>query len=250
MSAPVLSGLNGRKAVITGAGNGLGLAIARRLIAGGASVLLVDVDPAVLTRFSLMDQSSRNVFAIVKDLADDDAASFIFSHAARTLGVADILINNAAWSFHKKMLEVTISEFDRLVNINQRAPYFLAQEFLRQFIDGAEVPKDPNIINIASVNALAGNANLVAYAGTKGALAAMTRAMAVEMKDYRVRVNSISPGAVETSATLSLIANGIVDRAKLLESTLVERLGNCEEIAELVRICVVPRQLTSTAPTG
>jgi NAD(P)-dependent dehydrogenase (short-subunit alcohol dehydrogenase family) len=65
---------------------------------------------------------------------------------------------------------------------------FLAQEFLRQISYAAVPPRDPTIINIASVNALVGNANLVAYAGTKGALTAMTRAMAVEMKEFSVRV--------------------------------------------------------------
>jgi NAD(P)-dependent dehydrogenase (short-subunit alcohol dehydrogenase family) len=230
----ISASLSGRRAVVTGAGNGLGLAIARRMVAGGASVLLVDVDQAVLTRVNDTDLPVGRAFAVVKDLAEQDAGPFVFDHVAKTLGTADILINNAAWSFHKQMLDVTIEEFDRVVHINQRAPYFLAQQFLRQFSRGAAVAKDPTIINIASVNALAGNVNLVAYAGTKGALAAMTRAMAVEMKDFNIRVNSISPGAVETSVTRHLISTGVIDPSKMVERYLVKRLSSCEEIAELV----------------
>jgi NAD(P)-dependent dehydrogenase (short-subunit alcohol dehydrogenase family) len=228
-----------RNAVITGAATGLGLAIARRMVAGGASVLLVDVDPSVLTRVKEAEFLVGNAFAVVTDLAEADSAAFVFEHVASTLGVADTLINNAAWSFHKPMLEVTTEEFDRLVHINQRAPYFLAQEFLRQLCGEAK-PQDPTIVNIASVNALVGNSNLIAYAGTKGALASMTRAMAVEMKDFNVRVNSISPGSVETTTTRSLIAAGIVDMSHLVDGTLAQRLASCEEIAELVAYLCSP----------
>jgi NAD(P)-dependent dehydrogenase (short-subunit alcohol dehydrogenase family) len=118
--------------------------------------------------------------------------------------------------------------------VNQRAPFLLSQAFLRQIADAKDRPRDPVIINIGSVNALAGNANLVPYAGTKGALTAMTRAMAVEMKEFDVRVNTISPAAVETYVTRNLIASGVIDPPKLLERYLNQRFASCEEIAELV----------------
>jgi glucose 1-dehydrogenase len=212
----------------------LGLAIARRLSVGGAHVLLVDSDKTVLSRIGEKYFSPNRTFAVVKDLSDQDAAPFVFDQVAKTLGLADTLINNAAWSFHKPMLEVTVAEFDRLVSVNQRAPFFLTQEFLRHISHAAVRPRDPAIVNIASVNALAGNPNLAPYAGTKGALVAMTRAMAVEMQEFRIRVNSISPAAVETFVTKNLIASGVIDPPKLLEDYLVKRFANCEEIAELV----------------
>jgi meso-butanediol dehydrogenase / (S,S)-butanediol dehydrogenase / diacetyl reductase len=223
-----------RRAVITGAGNGLGLAIARRLSAGGARTLLVDGDSVVLSRTGEEGFLPGKTFALVKDLAEPDAGSVVFEEAARTLGVADILINNAAWSFHKPMLEVTVAEFDRVVGVNQRAPFFLAQEFLRHLTKSTARPRDPVIINIGSVNALAGNPNLVPYAGTKGALSAMTRAMAVEMREFKVRVNTISPAAVETYVTKSLVAAGVIDPPKLFDRYLIQRFASCEEIAELV----------------
>lgn len=223
-----------RRAVVTGAANGLGLAIARRLLADGAEVLLVDSDTTVLARIKETDFASGKAFAVVKDLAEPDVGTAVFNTVARTLGVADILVNNAAWSFHKPILEVTREEFDRVVAVNQRAPFFLAQEFLRRISETAKEPDDPVIINIASVNALAGNPNLVPYAGTKGALAAMTRAMAVEMKEFGVRVNTISPAAVETYVTKNLIATGVIDPPKLFEKYLIQRFASCEEIAGLV----------------
>ncbi len=207
--------------MVTGAANGLGLAIARRLCAGGARVLLVDSDKTVLSRVGEKDLPEARTFAVVKNLSEPDAGSFVFDEVNKTLGMADILINNAAWSFHKPMLEVTVAEFDRLVGVNQRAPFFLAQQFLRHISQAAVRPRDPVIINIASVNALVGNPGLAPYAGTKGALVAMTRAMAVEMQQFNVRVNSISPAAVETFVTKNLIASGVIIPSKLLENYLV-----------------------------
>ena len=220
----------GRTVIVTGAGNGLGLVIARRFAEGGARVLMVDQDPVVLTRVQEEKFPEKSMFAMVKDLAEPDAAAEVFRNAKENLGAIDTLINNAAWSFHKPMLEVTTAEFDRVVAINQRAPFFLAQEFLRQ-LPPAE---DPAIVNIGSVNALRGNPNLVPYAGTKGALVAMTRAMAVEMAASNVRVNSISPAAVHTFVTQGLIASGVIDPATLFKKYLIKRFASCEEIAELV----------------
>ena len=233
--------LQGCAAVITGAGNGLGLAIAERFLAAGAQVLLVDQEPIVLERIGSSHIAHKRAFAMVKDLAEPDAAVAVFENARKTVGLANILVNDAAWSFHKPMLDVTQDEFDKLVHINQRAPYFLAQEFCRAVSQASTRPTNLAITNIASVNASRGNPNLVAYAGTKGAIVAMTRAMAVEMSSLGVRVNSISPGAVETAYTRSLIESGVIDPPKLFEKALVKRFASCAEIADLVVYLSSPR---------
>jgi NAD(P)-dependent dehydrogenase (short-subunit alcohol dehydrogenase family) len=225
--------VEGRSTIVTGAGNGLGLAIARRFVAAGAKVLLVDRDPTVASRIGEEDFPKGSAFALVKDLADEDAASSVFRIARETLSHVDTLINNAAWSLHKPILEMTLLEFDQLIGVNQRAPYFLAQEFLRYVSESPKV-SDPTIINIASVNALAGNRNVVAYAGTKGALVAMTRAMAVEMAPFGIRVNSISPGAIDTPAAQRVFREGLVDISHFFDGFLIKRFTSCEEIAELV----------------
>jgi len=234
MESKVSVDLRGCSAVITGAGNGLGLAIAQRFTACGAQVLLVDKDPIVLKRVGSSDLPSTQALALVKDLAEFDAAAAVFETARKTLGAVNILVNDAAWSFHKPMLEVTQQEFDKVVHVNQRAPYFLAQEFCRAIVNAKTRPANLVITNIASVNASRGNPNLVAYAATKGAIVAMTRAMAVEMSSLGIRVNSISPGAVETAYTRSLIDSGVIDPPKLFDKALVKRFASCAEIADLV----------------
>lgn len=226
--------------VVTGAGNGLGLAIARRFCSAGARVLMVDCD-AIVERRPGEDQLPRDrAFALTKDLAEQDAGTAVFSAVQQNMGGADVLINDAAWSFHKPLLDVSVQEFDRVVAINQRAPFLLAQEFARQLVQASEKPRDPVILNIASVNALAGNPNLVAYAGTKGALVAMTRAMAVEFAAAGIRVNSLSPAAVETFVTKGLVESGVIDPPKLFQDYLIKRFASCEEIAELAAYLCSP----------
>jgi NAD(P)-dependent dehydrogenase (short-subunit alcohol dehydrogenase family) len=225
--------LEGQAAIITGAANGLGHAIAREFAASGARLLLVDIDPAVSLRAAEIDPTENRVFALVTDLSETRAAQRILRTGAEKLGHVDIVVNNAAWSLHKPLLEMTTEDFDRLTAINQRAPYFLAQEFLRHVSESRARPKDAAILNIASVNAIAGNANLVAYAGTKGAMIAMTRAMAVEMASQGIRVNCISPSTIDTPAARKVVAEGKITMEELLDKCLVKRFINPEEVAKL-----------------
>jgi NAD(P)-dependent dehydrogenase (short-subunit alcohol dehydrogenase family) len=224
-----------RTILVTGAAQGLGLGIARRLAVAGARLLLVDRNPAV--RQCLDDPLLANsAIPLVRDLAEPDAAHELMRLAAGEIGVLDGLVNCAAWSFHKPFLETTIAEFDRVVAVNQRAPFLLSQEFAKSIGEGVA---DPCIVNIASVNALVGNPNLVAYASTKGALVAMGRAMAVELAP-RIRVVTISPGAVLTRNTENLIAEGQIDVQPMLNRYLVKRFITVDEVADLVAFLFGP----------
>jgi len=233
--------LKGRTILVTGAAQGLGLGIARRLAGAGARLVLVDCDSAVEDR--LADPLlSNSAIALVRDLAEPDAARDLMRSALEKVGVLDGLVNCAAWSFHKSFYETTILEFDRVVAINQRAPFFLSQEFAKALPDG--VP-DPCIVNIASVNAVIGNANLTAYASTKGALVAMGRTMAVELAP-RIRVATISPGAVLTTNSEYLIAAGQIVVKSLLDRLLVKRFITVEEIADVVAFLFSPSAMSIT----
>jgi glucose 1-dehydrogenase len=233
--------LKNRAILVTGAAQGLGLGIAHRLAGAGARLVLVDCDPAV--KDCLADPLLANsAIALVRDLAEPIAARDVVREALEQVGVLDGLVNCAAWSFHKPFFETTISEFDRIVAINQRAPFFLSQEFAKAVHDGVA---DPCIVNIASVNALVGNANLIAYASTKGALVAMGRAMAVELAP-RIRVVTISPSAVLTKNTENLIAEGQIDVQPMLNRFLVKRFITVEEVADLVAFLFGPSAMSIT----
>jgi glucose 1-dehydrogenase len=233
--------LSHRTILLTGAAQGLGLGIARRLAGAGARMVLVDCDPVV--RHHLADPIfEKSAIALVGDLAEPDAPRDLMRAALEKVGSLSGLVNCAAWSLHKALAETTLQEFDRLVAINQRAPFFLSQEFAKAVGDG--VP-DPCIVNIASVNASIGNAYLTGYASTKGALLAMGRAMAVELAP-RIRVVTISPGAVLTTNTENLIAEGQIVVSRLLERFLVKRFITVEEIADLVAFLFGPSAISIT----
>ena len=221
--------LKGRTILVTGAAQGLGLGIAYRLASAGACLVLTDCNPA------LMDQLANPILtnsatALICDLANPEAAHELIQSALDKVGHLDGLVNCAAWSFHKPFVETSVAEFDRVVAINQRAPYFLCQEFARTLRDGIA---DPCIVNIASVNAGIGNRDLTAYASTKGALLAMGRAMAVELAP-RIRVVTISPGAVLTKYTDDLIEQGSINVEHLLSRLLLKKFISVEEIGDLV----------------
>lgn len=233
--------LKNRTILVTGAAQGLGLGIARRLAGAGAKLVLVDCHPAVKQR--LADPLLSNcAIALVRDLAEPDAAREVMCSAVEKVGPLDGLVNCAAWSLHKPFSETTISEFDRVVAVNQRAPFFLSQEFAKAVCNGAS---DPCIVNIASVNALVGNANLIAYASTKGALVAMGRSMAVELAP-RIRVVTISPSAVLTKNTEDLIAEGQIIVQPMLDRFLVKRFITVEEVADLVAFLFGPSAISIT----
>ena len=191
--------------------------------------MLADCNPVV--KDHLADPVFTNsAHAFVHDLSEPDAAQDLVRSALAKVGHLDGLVNCAAWSFHKPFSETTVAEFDRVIAVNQRAPYFLSQEFANAL---EEDGSDPCIVNIASVNAAIGNRNLTAYASTKGALVAMGRAMAVELAP-RIRVVTISPGAVLTKYTENMIAQGEMDVEHLLSRLLLKRFINVDEIGDLV----------------
>ena len=238
--------LRNRTILITGAAQGLGLGIARRLAAAGARTVLVDCDPVVKDHLAEPIFASSAI-ALVRDLAEPDAPRDVMRAALEKVDSLNGLINCAAWSLHKALAETTIQEFDRLIAINQRAPFFLSQEFSRAICSASpDRAPDPCIVNIASVNASIGNAYLTGYASTKGALVAMGRAMAVELAP-RIRVVTISPGAVLTTNTENLIAAGQIDVPILLGRFLVKRFITVEEIADLVAFLFGP---SATSITG
>jgi NAD(P)-dependent dehydrogenase (short-subunit alcohol dehydrogenase family) len=234
--------LSNRTILLTGAAQGLGLGIARRLAGAGARMVLVDCDPVVKNH--LADPIfAKSAIALVRDLAEPNAARDLMRATLEKVDSLNGLVNCAAWSLHKALAETTIQEFDRLVAINQRAPFFLSQEFAKTVCDDGAL--DPCIVNIASVNASIGNANLTGYASTKGALVAMGRAMAVELAP-RIRVVTISPGAVLTTNTENLIAKGQIVVPMLLERFLVKRFITVEEIADLVAFLFGPSAISIT----
>jgi len=188
--------MSGRKVVVTGAAGDLGVAIAANFITHGAKVLLVDIRPEVAARAA---QISPQAHSLISDLARTDCGERVLAAAMAQMGGCDTLIHNAAWSMHNFLKDTKPEDFDRLIAVNQRAPFLLTQAFVRALDQLAAPPEDPCIVHISSTNAVSGQVKLVAYAGTKGALESMTRSLAVELAPRGIRVNAVRPGPIDTT---------------------------------------------------
>jgi len=181
--------------VVTGSTAGIGKAIARRCCQEGASVLVHGLEPdlAEETRKELDPDGSRSD-ALVADLADPDAAERIRETAIDRFGRIDGLVNNAALVGTGDIASTDRDRFDRFMEVNAKAPFFLIKALLEDLR-----ATGGSVVNIGSVNAYAGEPDLLPYSMAKGALMTMTRNLGDSLhRDYGVRVNQINPGWILT----------------------------------------------------
>lgn len=196
--------LEGRRAVVTGGGQGIGRAIAERLLASGAAAALWDRDRPLVeaTRNALASQG--NVLAIAVDLTDFAAVESAAAETARTLGGIDILVNNAALTQHARFFEVTEATWDKLHRVNAKGVFFCSQRVARQM---AAQGRGGRIINIASIAGKGfSQASNAAYAASKGAVIGMTYIAAHQLAEHDITVNAVCPGVVETQLLHDMLA--------------------------------------------
>jgi NAD(P)-dependent dehydrogenase (short-subunit alcohol dehydrogenase family) len=186
---------NGKVAVVTGAAQGIGLAIAGHLHARGACVVLVDRNQAALekTAEKLVRSGCAESHAMLADLADPHAIADLAPRIATVAPQIDILVNNAGIESDTSFEDVTVELFDRILAVNLRAPLLLTQ---------ALAPRFPNhsgaIVNISSIHADHAFPNAIPYACSKAALVALTRNLALELAPRHIRVNAVCPGYIDT----------------------------------------------------
>ena len=182
-------------AVVTGAAQGIGHTIAGELHHRGAHVLMLDRNASALASAaeSLRRQGGSCVHPIVVDLADPAAIAALTGQVSALESKVDVLVNNAGIEFDLPFAEVTAEIFDRVIAVNQRAPFLLtkALEPLFPEVGGA-------IVNISSVHADHAFPNAIPYACSKAALVALTRNLALELASRNIRVNAICPGYIES----------------------------------------------------
>jgi NAD(P)-dependent dehydrogenase (short-subunit alcohol dehydrogenase family) len=182
-------------AVVTGAARGIGRAIAERLHAGGARVLLVDCNaPAVAAAAESMRwRDGSNAHSIVADLAEPNAIVALAEQVAGLAAQVDVLVNNAGIELDLPFDQVTSEMFDRVIAVNLRAPLLVTQALAPLFpaTGGA-------IVNISSVHADHAFPNAIPYACSKAGLVALTRNLALELAVRRIRVNAVCPGYIDT----------------------------------------------------
>lgn len=221
-----LFSLDGRTAIVTGAGGGIGRWLAAGLGAAGARVLVSDVDEAALAEVcTVLESGGIECASVAVDLADDDAPARIVAAAVERLGGLDVLVNNAAVNRRMPILEMTPASYDLIMRIDLRLPYFLSQAAAR-VMGGAG---GGAIVNISSVNDRFGLEHVSVYGAAKAGLSQLTRVMAVEWAPLGIRANAISPGFVDTPLAAPIWANEDVSRW-LLNRVALKRAARPDEL--------------------
>ncbi len=187
--------LSGKIAIVTGAGSGIGAAIARRFAEAGAAVCVADRDPAGGADTVKQIQSAGGVAEFVElDVADERACGECVNGVLARRGRLDVLVNNAGIGKVGTILQTTAEDLDRLWSVNVRGMFFLCRAALPHMIEH----RRGSIINIGSIASFIGMYDRFAYVTTKHAVAGMSKAMALDHGTSGVRINCICPGRVET----------------------------------------------------
>jgi len=181
---------DGRVAIVTGASSGIGRATAEMLLSRGAVV-------AAFARTATSAGLDPRMLAIDGDVSDPSAIERLFAETESRLGDCDILINSAGMIDPKILAEVTPEDWDRMFAVNVRGTYLASRRALPSMI----AKRSGAIVNVASISGVPGPEKFpgwVSYCASKAAVIGMTEALAVEVKQFGVRVNSVSPGSVDT----------------------------------------------------
>ena len=222
--------LEGKVAVITGAGSGFGEGIATRFAAEGARVVVNDVAPHAGERVAAAIRAAGGQAQFVQaDVSRGESMGALRAGAIKAFDGVDILVNNAGVSHRNQpMLEVSEAEFDRVYAINVKSLYWAAQHFVPHF----RQRQGGVFLNIASTAGVRPRPGLVWYNGTKGAMITLSKAMAVELAPDRIRVNVINPVAGDTPLLATFMGEDTPEkRAQFIASIPLGRFSQPRDIA-------------------
>lgn len=224
--------LKDKRAVVTGAGNGIGRAIAMRFAMEGARVLVAEIEegPGNETVKSIREAGGDAQFCHT-DISDEQSIAAMADLAAKEFDSVDVLVNNAAAFIFGDIENATMDDWQRVFAVNVTGP----ATCVRMMLPALRKAGGGAIVNIASVSGLIAQPKFVPYNSSKGALFQLTRCLAMDLAPDKIRVNAIAPGAVRTRATDRHIKSLGLDPetayAEFARASVLNRMGTCEEIA-------------------
>ena len=238
--------LDGKVAIVTGSSRGIGRATALRLAAEGARVVVHGktdggrLAPIVAeitasakrgsgAKATAKSGSGANAIAIAADLGDEDAVGRLFDETVRAFGTIDVLVNNAAWSDPTAhFLEMDLAHWDGVIRANLRSLFLCTSRAAKLMVAQG---KPGSIVNITSFAAARAHRNMAAYDASKGGLEAFTRAVALDLAPFGIRVNAVGPGAMMTE---QFQAQDHAERAHRGATVPLGRGGDPDEVGRVV----------------
>ncbi|RJE89706.1 glucose 1-dehydrogenase [Paenibacillus sp. 1011MAR3C5] len=222
--------MNGKVAIVTGAGSGMGLEEARLLAQEGAKVVLTDINfEAVQAVAKGIQEDGGDAIAIKHDVASEDNWVEVVAEAISKYGKIDVLVNNAGISMAIGLLDTSMDQWNRVMNINVTSVFLGMKHVIPHMISAG----GGSIINISSIAGLTGSSGAGAYTASKGAVRMLSKAAAVDYGSQNIRVNSVHPGFIATP-----MSNQFVEDPQMLQfflsQTALPRVGEASEVARAV----------------
>ena len=248
--------LNGKVALVTGAAQGIGRAIAMRLASEGASIVATDINGALVEQTSIaIRELGYEAIPVEADIGDIDDIDRVVEAAMSAFGRIDILVNNAGVTRYADIMDLSVEDWDRIHRVNARGTFFCLQRVAREMIERGDGGR---IINIASIagKGYSGTSN-AAYAASKGAVISMTHIAAHQLGRYDINVNAICPGVTRTEMSINNMAQraenlGVpMDELEAQRNAVIPigRANEAEDIADMAAFLAGPgsRNITGQA---
>lgn len=217
--------LENKTALVTGGSKGIGLAIVNEFLSLGAEVFFVARTQTDVLKI-INKNKEKNLHGIIADVSTEEGREKVYHIIKTRAKKLDFLVNNVGTNIRKKSVEYSSEEFDKIMDTNLKASF----ELTKNLYSYLKKSKEGSVVNIASVSGLASTSSGVIYGMTKAAMIQMTRYLAVEWAEDKIRVNAIAPWYIKTPLVKEVM-NDKKRWAKIIESTPMKRAGKPEEIA-------------------
>ena len=219
--------LTGKKAIVTGASRGIGLAIATELAREGADVAILSTSVKEDLAAKLSAELGVQVKSYACDVANSETVQSVFKQIIADMGTVDILVNNAGITRDGLLMRMKDEDFDAVIATNLRSVFLCTRAVSRTMMGN----RSGHIVNVSSINALRGQAGQSNYAAAKAGVIGLTRTNAMELAPRGITVNAVAPGFIDTDMTAKL---GAEIREKYASQIPLGRLGQPEDVAKLV----------------
>lgn len=220
--------LEGKTAIVTGAAQGIGAAIAREFIAQGANVVIADIQDERGTQLAAeLGAQCRYCHC---DVGNAEDVTRLIDVTCDWFGSIDIAVSNAGINQNAEILDISEADFDRVLRINLKGGFLVGQASARRMV---ALGRKGAIINMSSINAVVCSPHIVPYAVSKGGLNQLTAVMALGLAKHGIRVNGIGPGSIETELLAQIVNTDPGALKNILARTPMGRLGQPEEVAKI-----------------